>query len=102
MLSVREIQAGDMDLIAAYWLRADSTFLTGMGVDLGKLPGREQWITMLSEQLSQPCRALAKLGFELVRQHVTTPGWINFEQPVNLWELPYGRYESMPLPDQRK
>lgn len=34
-----------------------------------------------------PNRTLARLGFELVRQYETTPGWINFEQEVNRWLL---------------
>lgn len=36
-----------------------------------------------------PNMTLEKVGFTFVRQYVTTPGWINFEQPVNLWELSY-------------
>jgi RimJ/RimL family protein N-acetyltransferase len=34
-----------------------------------------------------PNRTLEKVGFRFVKTHVTTPGWLNFEQPVNLWEL---------------
>ncbi len=34
-----------------------------------------------------PNRILPKLGFSFVKSYVTTPGWINFEQEVNLWLL---------------
>ncbi|RAK68433.1 GNAT family N-acetyltransferase [Hymenobacter edaphi] len=34
-----------------------------------------------------PNHTLAQLGFRFVREHVCTPGSINFEQPVKLWEL---------------
>jgi RimJ/RimL family protein N-acetyltransferase len=34
-----------------------------------------------------PNRTLAGIGFELVKQHDTSPGWINFFQTVNLWIL---------------
>jgi RimJ/RimL family protein N-acetyltransferase len=34
-----------------------------------------------------PNRTLAKVGFKLVRQEVTTPGILNFEQEVNLWKI---------------
>lgn len=34
-----------------------------------------------------PNRTLPKVGFELVKTYETTPGWINFYQPVNRWVL---------------
>ncbi len=34
-----------------------------------------------------PNRILEKAGFELVKTYETTPGWINFHQPVNRWVL---------------
>ena len=34
-----------------------------------------------------PNRALPKAGFALVKSWETTPGWITFHQPVNLWVL---------------
>ncbi|MBI5915442.1 MAG: GNAT family N-acetyltransferase [Bacteroidetes bacterium] len=174
-LSVRELQAGDIDAIARYWLGADTAFLHGMGVDLDKMPAEGQWKKMLSSQLRQsyrekqsycliwqvdgravghsnvnkivfgeeaymhlhlwdtevrkqgigtalvkmtlphffknlqlkklycepyalnpaPNRTLEKIGFEFVKEYVTTPGWINFEQSVRLWELSYERFCEM-------
>lgn len=34
-----------------------------------------------------PNKALKKVGFEFVKNYITTPGSLNFEQSVNLWEL---------------
>ncbi|NUO00432.1 MAG: GNAT family N-acetyltransferase [Saprospiraceae bacterium] len=166
-LSVREIQEPDIIRIVNYWMAASPAYLLSMGADPDKVPSREQFTAMLSEQLSLPypekksyciiweadgsaighcnvnkinfgesaymhlhlwdgstrqqgrgvalvkmalpyffnnlqlkrlyCepyalnpapnKTLAKVGFTLIREYVTTPGAINFEQPVKLWEL---------------
>ena len=175
VLSVREIQENDIELIIEYWLCSDSEFLKGMGVDTNKIPARDEWIKMLSEQLSQPIeekksyciiwqvddkpvghsnvnkiifgeeaymhlhlwnadtrkkgfgtafikmtlpwffenlklkklycepyalnpapnKTLEKIGFEFVKEYTTIPGWLNFEQQVNLWKLSYDRFKKM-------
>jgi RimJ/RimL family protein N-acetyltransferase len=174
ILSVREIQQTDIEPITQYWLTADPAFLTGMGVDLAKMPSKEEWITMLSQQLAQsypekksyctiwqvdnkaighcnvnkikfgeeaymhlhmwntdfrkkgmgtelvkmslpyffenlelkkiysepyalnpaPNKTLEKAGFTFVKEFITIPGFLNFEQPVNLWELNYEQYKN--------
>jgi RimJ/RimL family protein N-acetyltransferase len=174
LLSVREIQETDIELISQYWLTVDPAFLTGMGVDLTKMPSKEEWITMLSEQLAQPypekrsyciiwlvdnkpighCnvnkikfgeeaymhlhmwnsdlrkkgmgtelvkmslpyffenlklktiysepyalnpapnKALEKAGFSFVKEFITIPGFLNFEQQVKRWELTYEQYKK--------
>lgn len=166
-VSVREITLADVPRIADYWLNADAGFLRGMGADPAKIPGREQWLQMLTEQVDQPyaerksycliwlldgepvghsnvnkivygeeaymhlhlwvpdarkrglgvlfvklsiplffknlrlktlfCepyahnpapnKTLEKAGFRFVKQYTGIPGWINFEQEVNLWAL---------------
>ena len=53
LLSVREISKNDIDLIASYWLDSERSFLEGMGVLVEKIPSREQWHSMLNEQLKQ-------------------------------------------------
>ena len=35
-----------------------------------------------------PNRALAKIGFRWVKTYTTVPGFLNFEQEVNLWKMP--------------
>lgn len=54
LLSVRELQASDIEPLTDYWLSASDSFLQGMGVDISKVPAREQWYTMLNQQLQQP------------------------------------------------
>lgn len=34
-----------------------------------------------------PNRTLEKAGFRFIKEYVTVPGFINFEQPVKLWEI---------------
>lgn len=53
-LSVREIQESDIPLIIDYWFNADKLFLLNMGVDVNKMPCKEEWQNMLLEQISQP------------------------------------------------
>ncbi|CAN5724849.1 hypothetical protein BH11BAC4_BH11BAC4_27010 [soil metagenome] len=175
LLSVRELQASDIDLITQYWLNADPAFLTSMGVDVAKMPGAEEWKQMLSAQLTVPYqekrsygiiweengmpvghsnvtpiafgeegfmhlhlwngalrkkgtgtalvkmtipvffknlqlkklfsepyalnpapnKTLSKAGFEFVNEYITTPGYLNFEQPVKRWELSYERFKKL-------
>lgn len=43
-----------------------------------------------------PNNTLRKAGFEFVRQEITTPGRLNFEQPVNLWVMTKERLQETP------
>lgn len=54
ILSVREITIPDIEPIINYWTNASDDFLTAMGLDLLKMPEKEFWKQMLSEQLSLP------------------------------------------------
>ena len=172
LLSVREIQQSDIAPITRYWLSADPVFLTAMGADMSKMYSKEQWITMLSEQLALPytekksyctiwlldeepighcnvnkikfgeeayihlhvwnaasrkkgmgtelvkmsltfffknlelktiyCepyalnpapnKTLEKAGFTFIKEYITIPGFLNFEQPVRRWELTYEQF----------
>ena len=172
ILSVREIQESDIVPLSRYWFHAEPSFLTGMGVDLAKMPTEQQWMNMLAEQIRSPyeqkqsyciiweidkipvghsninrivfgqeafmhlhlwkpdvrkkgmgtqlvqmtlpyffknyrlqtlyCepyllnpaphKTLEKVGFQFVKEYVTTPGWINFEQPVRRWEMSYDQF----------
>lgn len=176
-ISVREMHEEDIDLIIQYWLTADNVFLNKLGVDVNKVPAKDAWRKILSEQMTQsfeqkqsyciiwlvddkpvghsnvnkiifgeeaymhlhiwyedvrkkgsglafikktlpyffenmqlkklycepnalntaPNKTLEKAEFQFVKNHVTTPGWLNFEQPVNLWELSYERFKDQSL-----
>ncbi len=54
MLSVRELQHQDIPLLLNYWFTADDSFLQGMGVDIDKMPTRDQFQEMLIGQLNIP------------------------------------------------
>lgn len=176
-LSVREIQERDISLIIDYWLSADKLFLLNMGVDVSKMPSKEEWQNMLLEQIWQPYKdkksyciiwlvngvpaghsnvnqiefkqeaymhlhlwknefrktgfgtelvkmtlpyffenlnlkklycepyalnpapnkTLKKAGFEFLKEYITIPGFLNFEQKVNLWELSYENFRILEL-----
>lgn len=42
-----------------------------------------------------PNKVLKKLGFELIKTYDTTPGWINFHQTVNRYELKKGQLKTL-------
>jgi [ribosomal protein S5]-alanine N-acetyltransferase len=52
--SVREAGLPDITLIADYWSNATPDYLIGMGVDLDKLPKREDLERMLRDQFLRP------------------------------------------------
>jgi len=174
-LSVREIQYSDIESLSDYWFKSDPDFLIKMGVDLSKMPTREEWKQMLNEQISQsyeekksyciiwvldgeaighcnvnriifgeeaymhlhiwkpgnrtkgmglqfvkltlpfffqnmklkkiccepyalnpaPNKTMEKLGFEFIKEYITVPGFINFEQPVKHWELTLEKFRQL-------
>ncbi len=175
MLSARELQKEDIELITQYWLSADKAFLEGMGADIEKIPDHDYWVSMLSQQLelsyeekksyatiwladgipvghcninkivfgeaaymhlhlwnnttrqkgmgvelvkmslpyffencelktlycepyalnAAPNKTLAKVGFTFIKEFISTPGFLNFEQPVKLWEMSYEQYKAI-------
>ncbi len=175
VLSVRELQPGDIGPLSDYWFESDPEFLINMGVDLSRMPTREQWIELLEQQISQtyrekqsyciiwlsgnepighsninriifgeeaymhlhiwkkdnrtkgmglqfvkmtlpyffrnmqlkkiccepyalnpaPNKTMENLGFDFIKEYVTVPGWINYEQLVNHWELTLEKFSSL-------
>ena len=53
---VREIERRDVQLITDYWMTSDADFLISLGVDLAKLPNREAFTNMLTEQIKTPIK----------------------------------------------
>ena len=174
-LSVREIQHSDLEPLCDYWFKSSPEFLIAMGVDLSKMPTREEWKEMLSEQLGQsyeekksyciawlldnepighsnvnriifgeeaymhlhiwkpgnrtkgmglqfvkmtlpfffqhmnlkkiccepyslnpaPNKTMEKLGFEFIKEYITVPGFINFEQRVKHWEMTLEKFRQL-------
>lgn len=42
-----------------------------------------------------PNKTLEKAGFEFVKEYITTPGFINFEQPVKRWQMTRERFFNL-------
>lgn len=173
--TVRELTQADIEPLTNYWMNASEEFLLGLGADIKKIPPREQWVQMLTEQLSQsleekksyciiwladgepvghsninkiifgeeaymhlhlwntvsrlrglgttfvkltipfyfnnfklktlycepyslnpaPNKTLPKAGFEFVKDYVCIPGWLNFEQKVNLWKMTREKFSQL-------
>jgi len=53
VLTVREIQEQDIAFIIDYWTASDPNYLINMGVDIIKIPKKEEWNKMLSAQITQ-------------------------------------------------
>ncbi len=64
LLSVREIQNGDIDLIANYWREADPKFLVRLGVDPNNRVTRSALQKALTEQMNMPIRE--KMSYTLI------------------------------------
>src|SRR5215217_7788131 len=54
MLSVIEMQVSDVANFLRYWYDADPAYLYNMGVDVNKMPPKEQLQQMLIDQLNTP------------------------------------------------
>jgi len=42
-----------------------------------------------------PNNTLKKVGFDFVKEHITIPGSLNFEQPAKLWELSLEKFMAL-------
>jgi RimJ/RimL family protein N-acetyltransferase len=42
-----------------------------------------------------PNRIMEKLGFDFIKEYVTIPGWINYEQTVKHWELSREKFRQL-------
>ncbi len=42
-----------------------------------------------------PNKTLEKIGFTFTKRHTTIPGYLNFEQEVNLWELSHEQFQQI-------
>ncbi len=72
MLSVRPLQHSDIPLFLKYWFESDETFLEGMGLDVSKLPSKEQFTSMLEKLLVTPIEQ--RMSYAVV--------WLKDEEPI--------------------
>ncbi|MEO6547512.1 MAG: GNAT family protein [Ferruginibacter sp.] len=54
ILSVRELAKSDIELIASYWLCSEKTHLENMGVEISKMPTKDQFVTYMESQVETP------------------------------------------------
>jgi RimJ/RimL family protein N-acetyltransferase len=170
--AVREMTKDDIKLAIDYFLNATPAYLEALGVDINKIPSRDEWTKIILHEFAQPlerkklyyviwqkdnvpvghshindiifakeafmhlhlwnsinrnkgdgtlfvkeslnyyfqkfnlqkifCQpyalnpapnhTLKNIGFEFIKTYETIPGWLNFKQPVNLWQLDRDQY----------
>lgn len=173
-LSIKELQLSEIDFLVDYWMNSDPQHLINMGVDLDKMPTKEQFTARMQQQIQLPIEqkqsfgliwllnnepvghcntnptnfgneafmhlhlwkndnrqkglgnefvlkslpfffeklrlkklisepyalnaapnsTLEKVGFTFIKEYITTPGSINFEQPVKRWEMTFEEYQK--------
>lgn len=89
-INVREAESKDIVLICDYWINSSSEHLVGMGVDLKKMPTRDQIKKALTEQIES--KHSSKLSYALI--------WEIDNQPIghcNINQIVYGERANMHL-----
>lgn len=89
-ISVRLLKHEDINDLVDYWLNSSDEHLIGMGVDLSKLPSRDNLIKMLSSQLNTPIKQ--KKSFALI--------WLLNNKAIghcNVNQIEYGKQAFMHL-----
>jgi RimJ/RimL family protein N-acetyltransferase len=72
MLAIRPLQHQDIPLFLNYWFDSEDSFLTGMGLDISRLPSRDQFAGMLEKLLATPVEQ--RISYAVV--------WLNDSQPI--------------------
>lgn len=54
--TVRELEAGEVDLVIDYFTSASPEFLAGMGADVRKLPEKAEWRKIILDDLEKPLK----------------------------------------------
>lgn len=89
-LSIRPIQASDIPFISEYWLNSSEDHLVGMGVDLNKMPKKEDFEKMVLNQISLPIEE--KKTYALI--------WLFEDKPIghcNVNQIEFGEQAYMHL-----
>ena len=86
-LIVRELQLDDMDPFMSYWLNADEIYLANMGVDIKKLPTKEQFVTYWKSQLEMPVEE--KLSYCVIWQKNNIPIGHSSTRPTHFGKEAY-------------
>ncbi len=69
MKSVREITETDIHFIIDYFLQSSPEFLNGIGVDINKLPEKNEWTKIIADDFNQPAESKILLYYLANRQH---------------------------------
>lgn len=86
-LMVRELELADMDLFMSYWFNADESSLANMGVDIKKLPTKNQFLTYWNAQLEMPVEK--RSSYCVIWQMNNTPIGHSNTRPFNFGKDAY-------------
>ncbi|MEI2738174.1 MAG: GNAT family protein [Chitinophagaceae bacterium] len=97
--NTNKIQFGEEAYMHLHLWKADKR-QKGMGAELVKMTlpyffNKLQLKRLYCEPYAlnpAPNKTLEKVGFTFVKEHLTIPGSLNFEQPAKLWELTYNDF----------
>ncbi len=100
--NIHKIEFGNMATMHLHLWKNDKR-KNGLGLDFLRLTvpyyfknfDLKKLICEPSSENVAPNRVLKKLKFELVKTYDTTPGWINFHQRVNRYELKREQLETL-------
>ena len=88
ILTAREANQKDIELIADYWFTADEAYLKAMGIDTAKMPSRADFSAMLTTQFSLPYNQ--KKAYAII--------WMADDEPIghsNLNPVEFGDHAYM-------
>ena len=54
MVRVRDLEEADIEMVVDYFMDADESSLLAMGADIKRLPGRSDWLSIMTEVLQLP------------------------------------------------
>lgn len=77
----------------------------GMGTEIMRITLTHYFKDLRIKQLycepnainTAPNRVMEKSGFDFIKEHVTTPGWLCFEQPVKRWLLTAEKFRKLSM-----
>src|SRR5678816_876783 len=99
-LSVRELELADMDAFMSYWFDAEESFLANMGVDMKKLPTKNDFLIYWRSQLEMPLEK--KLSYCVIWLKNDIPVGHSNARPVNFGKDAYMHLHLWSTGERRK
>ena len=99
-LLVRELEPADIDLFMSYWFDADESSLANMGVDIKKLPTKQEFLKYWRSQLEMPVEK--RLSYCVIWQMNNIPIGHSSTRPINFGKDAYMHLHLWNAEERRK